>query len=178
MARLNVVDPATATGRAKELFDGPLARKKLNIFRGLANNPGVLDAFLNFSRGIRTGCLTAAEHELIALTCAQSTGCAYCLATHTKLAAGHGVDANAAIEARKGRAVEPRQQAVLRFTNALLEKRGSVSDRDLEMFRNAGFDDTAVVEAIGAVAVNLFTNLFNEVNQTTIDTMFDSAPQI
>ncbi len=178
MARLNVVDPATATGKARELFDGPLAKKKLNIFRSLANNPGVLEAFLNFSRGVRTGSLTAAEHELIALACAQSTGCEYCLATHTKLAAGHGIDGAAAVEARKGKAVDPRHQAVLRFTNALLEKRGSVSDHDLKAFRDAGFDDAAVVEAIGAVSVNLFTNFSNEVNHTALDTMFDPAPRI
>lgn len=178
MPRLNVVDPATATGKAKELFDGPLAKKKLNIYRGIANNPAVLESFLQFNRGVRAGSLTAAEHELIALTCAQSIGCEYCLAAHTKLAAGHGIDANAAIEVRKGRAADARHQALLRFVNALIEKRGMVSDTDLKAFHTAGFDDAAVVETIGAVAVNFFTGLFNQVNQTDIDTIFDAAPKI
>jgi len=178
MPRLNVVDPATATGKAKELFDGPLAQKKLNIFRGMANNPGVLDAFLKFSGGVKAGSLTPAEHELVALACAQSNACDYCLAAHTKVAAGQGIDAKAAVEARKGKATDPRQQALLRFTNAIVEKRGSVSDADLKAFRTAGFDDAAVVETVGAVGVNFFTNFFNHVNQTSVDSMFDAAPKI
>ena len=32
MPRLNVVDPATATGRVKEIFDGPLKGKHLAIW--------------------------------------------------------------------------------------------------------------------------------------------------
>lgn len=178
MPRLKVIDPATASGKARELFEGALSNKKLNIYRGIANNPGVLEAFLKFSSGVRAGSLTPAEHELIALTCAQGTGCVYCLAAHTKLAAKVGIDAAAAVDARKGRAAVPRHQALLRFTNALLEKRGSVSDADLNSFRQAGFDDAAVVETIAAVAVNLFTNYFNDVNHTEIDTMFDPAPPI
>lgn len=178
MPRLNVVDPATATGKAKELFDGPLAQKKLNIFRGIANNPGILDAYLKFSGGVKTGSLSPAEHELIALACAQSNACEYCLAAHTKLAAGQKIDAKAAIEARKGRATDARQQALLRFTNAMIEKRGSVSDTDLKAFQTAGFNDAAVVETIAVVTVNFFTNFFNQVNQTAIDTMFDAAPKI
>lgn len=178
MPRLNVVDPATATGKAKEIFDGPLAQKKLNIFRGIANNPGVLDAFLRFSSGVKAGSLTPAEHELVALATAQSNACEYCLAVHTKIGAGQGIDAKAAVEARQGKATDARQQALLRFTSALIEKRGSVSDADLKAFRTAGFDDAAVVETVGAVVVNFFTNFFNQVNQTTVDTMFDAAPKI
>jgi len=178
MPRLNVVDPATVTGKAKELFDGPLAQKKLNIFRGIANNPAVLDAFLKFSGGVKAGSLSPAEHELIALACAQSNRCEYCLAAHTKLAAGQKIDAQAAIQARQGKATDPRQQALLRFTNAMIEKRGNVSDSDLKGFRAAGYDDAAVVETIAALTVNFFTNFFNHVNQTAIDTMFDAAPKI
>ena len=39
MPRLNTIDPATATGKAKEIFDGPLQGKHLNIFKGMANSP-------------------------------------------------------------------------------------------------------------------------------------------
>jgi len=178
MARLNVVNPATASGKAKELFEGPLAQKKLNIYRGLANNPAVLDAFLKFAGGVRGGSLTPAQHQLVALVCAQTNACDYCLAAHTKLAAAAGVDADAALNARQGTSSDPKNQALLRFANAIIEKRGFVSDGDLKAFRTAGFDDAAVVEMLGAIAVNYFTNFFNQVNHTDVDTMFDPAPKI
>lgn len=178
MPRLNVINPATATGKAKELFDGPLAQKKLNIYRGIANNPGVLDAFLRFYGGVKAGSLTHAEHELIALLTSQINGCEYCLAAHTRIAAGLGIDANAALNARKGLSDDPKRQALLRFTGAMLEKRGSVNDEELKAVRAAGYDDAAIIEIIGAITVNTFTNLFNEVNHTDLDTMFDPAPTI
>ena len=35
MPRLNVIDPEKATGKAKEIFDGPLKGMQLNIFKGM-----------------------------------------------------------------------------------------------------------------------------------------------
>lgn len=178
MPRLNVVNPDTATGKAKDIFDGPLAQKKLNIFKGIANNPGVLQAFLGFAGGVKAGSLTPAEHELVALTVGQRNGCEYCVSVHTKIAAGAGVDEDAAIAARKGNAEDEKQQALLTFTNALLDKNGFVTDAELDAFRAAGYDDAAVVEVIGAIAVNTFTNYFNHVNATTLDSAFQAAPQV
>ena len=72
MPRLNVVDPATATGRVKEIFDGPLKGKHLNIFKGFANSPAVLDAYLGMSGALSKTSLSAKEREAIALAVAQA----------------------------------------------------------------------------------------------------------
>lgn len=179
MARLNVVDPATATGKARELFDGPLSSMKLNIFRGIANNPAILEAFLGFSGAVKkAGTLTPVEHELIALNVGQTNGCNYCLSAHTKIAGGLGVRADDAISARRGTASDPKHAALLKFTTAILEKRGFVNDEELTAFKEAGYNDAAVVEVVSSIAVNTFTNLFNHVNSTDLDSIFDSAPKI
>ena len=46
---------------------------------------------------------------------------------------------------------------------------GQVTDQELEAVRSAGFSDEEIVEIIGNVAVNLFTNYFNHVADTEID---------
>lgn len=179
MPRLNVVNPDQAQGKAKEIFDGPLKQKRLNIFKGIANNPGVLDAFLKFSGGVKgAGALSAAEHEVIALRVGQTNDCEYCLAAHTKVAAGAGIDGEEAKKIRAGNSDDEKTQALIDFTDAVLEKKGFVSDAELEKFKNAGYDEAAVVEVIGAVAVNTFTNLFNHVNETDIDPVFEKAPAL
>ena len=47
MGRLNTVNPNEATGRVKEILDGPLSQvKDKNIFKAMANSPVGLEAYL------------------------------------------------------------------------------------------------------------------------------------
>ena len=68
-----------------------------------------------------------------------------------------------------GEAGDPQENAALRFAVAIVERRGQVSDRDLEAVRNAGFDDGEIVEIIAHVVLNTFTNYLNNVANTDID---------
>jgi AhpD family alkylhydroperoxidase len=86
MSRLNVIDPSTDTGPGADLLNGPLKNMQINIFKGMANNAGVLKAFLAFMQGVKAGSLTTAEHEIVSLVAAQRRECEYCLAAHTQLA--------------------------------------------------------------------------------------------
>jgi alkylhydroperoxidase family enzyme len=48
-------------------------------------------------------------------------------------------------------------------------ERGQVSDADLAAVKLAGYSDAQVVEIVGLVALNVFTNFINNVAQTDID---------
>ncbi|MEM1424728.1 MAG: carboxymuconolactone decarboxylase family protein, partial [Planctomycetota bacterium] len=67
MARLPVVDPASATGTAREAFEGPLKAMPLNIFKGMANSQSGLPAYLGLSGALGHGTLTDQEKETVAL---------------------------------------------------------------------------------------------------------------
>lgn len=169
MPRLHVVDPATESGPGVDLLNGPLKQKQINIFKGMANNPGVLKAFLGFKTGINTGALTGQEHEVIALVTAAKRNCEYCAAAHTVVAQGVGIDEELALAIRRGQVDDPKIQTLIDFTVAVLDTNGYVSDEQLEAFRSGGHDDAAVIEVLAELAVNRFTNLFNHVNETEID---------
>ena len=170
MPRLNIVEPATATGRAKEIFDGPLKAMQLNIFKGIANSPAALDFYLNASGALKQGVLTDAEREAFQLAVSEANGCDYCLAAHTHLGKGAGLSEDQTVQARRGRIEgDAKLGAITAFAVALHEKRGYVSDDDLSAFKSAGFDDAAVVEAIATYALITFTNFFNHVHQTEVD---------
>jgi len=51
MNRITQLDPATATGKTKQLFDGVQAKLGIvpNLFRVLGNSPAALEGYLNFS---------------------------------------------------------------------------------------------------------------------------------
>lgn len=169
MPRLNTIDPSTATGKAKELFDGPLKGKHLNIFKGMANSPAGLQAYLGMSGALAEGSLTAAEREIVALVTAQQNDCEYCLAAHTHMGKGAGLSEAQTIAARRGDLDDAKLGALVTFTRSLLEKKGFADEGDLRAFKSAGYDDGDVVEVIAAVALNFFTNYFNHTNGTDVD---------
>ncbi len=176
MSRIQPVDPANATGRAKEIFDGPLVGKHFNIFKSMAAGPTTLDAYLALAGALGKGQLSAKEREVIQLAVGEANGCDYCLAAHTAIAKGAGLTEAQTLEARRGTMADPKLNALARFTTTLHEKRGSVADADLAAFKAAGYTDGHVGEVIANYALATLTNYFNHVNQTPVD--FPAAPSL
>lgn len=169
MPRLNTVEPKTDAGPGAELLNGPLKNKQINIFKGLATNHGVLKAFVSWSPGIKTGALTKAEHEVVQLVMAQENNCEYCIAAHTQVAKGAGLSDDEITGVRRGRVANDKYQALSDFVRTVWSKNGYISNEELDAFRDAGFDDAAVIATLAEMSVAVFTNLFNHVNETVID---------
>jgi uncharacterized peroxidase-related enzyme len=173
MPRLSMVEPKDATGDVARI----LSSAPINIYKGLATNPEIFTSFIAFMRAVGTsGAISKAEKELVMLFAAESQHCGYCVAAHTRVAAGVGVGADEALDARRGRGANPRTQALLDFTRAVVEKNGHVSDAELAAFRAAGFDDRAVIEVVAGITAMTFTAMFNHVHQTVVD--FPSVPEV
>lgn len=177
MSRLTTIDPATATGHVKEVFDGALKGKHFNIFKAMANSPAALDAYVNLSGAVAHGGLTAAERELIQLTVGQANQCDYCVAAHTLIGKMSGLTDPQTLEARRGSvASNPKYDALAKFTLAIHEKKGHVSDDDVKRFKAAGYADGHVAEVVANYALATYTNYFNHVNNTAVD--FPHAPKL
>lgn len=177
MARLNIVDPASTTGRVKEIFDGPLKGKHLNIFKGLGNAQSGLDAYLSLNQALSKSAFSAAEKEAVALVVGEKNNCDYCVAAHTAIAKGHGLSEEQTVKIRKGEPTgDDRIDAIVTLAARLVETKGFVEESDLDQFKNAGFDDAAIVDLIVAYTLNTLTNTFNHVNDTEVD--FPKVPAL
>lgn len=177
MPRLNIIEPASATGPVKEIFEGPLKGKHINIFKGLANSEVGLEAYLSLNKALEKSAFSAKEKEAVALVVGEKNSCDYCTAAHTAIAKGHGLSEDQTVKIRKGEPIgDDRIDAIVAFTGRIVETRGFVEDQDLEQFKNAGFDDAAVVDLIVAYSLNVFTNTFNHINETQVD--FPKVPEL
>jgi len=177
MPRLTVVDPQNATGAAKELFDGPLKSTRINIFKGMANSPAALKGLLGLKSGLGEGVLSESEAEVIALINGEVNDCDYCVAAHTASGKSAGLTEDQTVAARKGDSIgDAKLDALAGFVRALHEKDGFASDEDIREFKDAGYGEDAIVEVIGHIAMNTFTNYFNHVNQTEVD--FPAVPAL
>ncbi|WNV87789.1 carboxymuconolactone decarboxylase family protein [Umezawaea sp. Da 62-37] len=171
MPRLTVVDPTTAEPQARALL-GKVERAlgvTPNMMKAMASSPAVLDAYLSFSGALSKGKLPSAVQEQIALVTAVANECGYCLAAHTVLGAKAGVSEEDLVSGRHARATDPKVEAALKFTLAVISAKGFVSDDDLADVRAAGYDDGEIGEIVAAVALNTFTNYFNSVGETQLD---------
>lgn len=176
MTRIAPIDPATATGKARELFDGPLKGMHINIFKSMAASPAAVQAYLGMAGALKHSGLSAKEQEVVQLTVGQANSCDYCVAAHTFIGKGAGLTEAQTVGARRGKPGDAKLDALSRFVLTLHEKRGNVSDDDVKGFKAAGYTDGNLAEVVAAYALATFTNYFNHVNQTPVD--FPSPPTL
>ncbi len=72
-------------------------------------------------------------------------------------------------QAREARSESPKNAAALAFARQVVTSRGQVSDVDFEAVRKAGFGPDEIAEIIAHVALNVFTNYFNNAAHVEVD---------
>jgi uncharacterized peroxidase-related enzyme len=171
MQRITAVQPATATGKAKQLLDGVQAKIGMtpNMMKTMATAPAVLEAYLNFNGTLSTGVLNAKFREQIALAVAQANSCEYCLSAHSAFGKMAGLSADEIRSSREARSQDPKRDAGLRFAQALVVERGLVSEQAVAAVKAAGFSEGEIAEIIAHVALNILTNYFNNTARTEVD---------
>ena len=169
--RLEAIDPATATGKSKELLERVQARFGgiPNLIRTFAHSPAVLQGYLEFSGALASGSLPARLREQIALVVSEVNDCDYCRAAHTAAGKKAGLSAHEVLDSRQATAGDPRVQVVLRFARDLTANDGWVGDEDVARLRDAGYVDGEIAEIVANVALTIFTNYFNHVAGTEVD---------
>lgn len=141
-----------------------------NLFRLISTSPEALEGYVGMSGALSKGALPAQTRERIALAVAEANGCDYCLSAHTYIGRNLAKLDDAEITAnRNGASNDPKADAAVRFAAQVVRTRGHVAEADLAAVRLAGYSDAQLVEIVQHVALNTWTNYFNEVFQTDID---------
>jgi uncharacterized peroxidase-related enzyme len=172
MSRIAIPTADTAPEATRPLLAA--VKKQLgtvpNLFRIVANSPAALEGYLGFSGALAKGTLPAATRERIALAVAEFNGCHYCLSAHTYIGRNLAKLDDAEIAAnRQGLSRDGKADAAVRFAVKLARQRGHIEEGDLASVKSAGYSDGEIVEIIGHVALNVFTNYVNEALKTDID---------
>jgi uncharacterized peroxidase-related enzyme len=171
MARIQPIDPQSATGESRELLDS-IAKKRgkaINIQRVIAHSPAALQAYLGINGALAQGDLAPQLRERIALVVAQENGCDYCLAAHTFLGGKVGLSVEEIDDARRGKAGDPKERAIVGFAQTMVRDRANVSDADMQRLRDVGLSEGEIVETVANVVLNIFTNYINHVADTPVD---------
>lgn len=171
VARVPLVDRTAATGSVRTVLDqihGAFGATP-NMFRAVANSPAALQSMWAAFGALGGGVIGAALGEQIAVAVANRNACDYCLAAHTALGRKAGVSGDDLAAAQSGESADPRTAAVLRFALKLVNERGQVDATDVQALRDQGWSDEHIVEIVGHVALNLFTNYVNVALAVPVD---------
>lgn len=171
MARLPIITPEKATGKAQELLTA--VQKKLglipNMTRVMVNSPAVLEAYIGFSGALDGGSLNAKTRERIALEVAEANQCDYCLSAHSTIGKLVGLDEAEILDSRRVRSTDSKSAAALQFSRQVVEKAGAVGEADVEAARKGGLTDGELAEVVALTVLNIFTNYFNTAFKVDID---------
>ncbi len=171
MLRIKQVDPSKTTGETKLSLDK--VQKKMgtvpNLMKVMANQPAVLNSYMAQGDALAQGSFDAKTREAIALTLAGENKCDYCASAHSAISKSLKQDQSEIDLHLRGRSSDEKLSTMLTFAKIVTQKRGLVSDDDIEIMRAAGFDDGAIVETVANVVANIFTNYINHLADTEID---------
>jgi uncharacterized peroxidase-related enzyme len=171
MARLPVVTYEKADVNTQKNYDNIKSKFGMvpNIFKGMANSPVALNAYLKLDEMIAGGNFSPVEQDIVRMVVSQYNNCNYCIAAHTIGLSSKGIGKEEILSIRKGHATDPKHSALVDFTLKVIKTKGFVSDSDLDSFINAGFTNIHAAELAVIIAQKTLSNYFNHINDTDLD---------
>jgi uncharacterized peroxidase-related enzyme len=173
MSRLSVPSFESATGATAEIY-GQIKKAIGNVpntFAAIgAHGPAALKAVLAADAVLASGSLSKRDQETIKLVISGVAGCDYCVAAHSLLGKLAGLKPEELKNIRDGKPTgDVKRDALVRFVRRLATTGGTVSDADFAAIKDAGYSDAQLVDISLAFATTVFTNVFNNINDTEID---------
>jgi len=173
MTRITTPAIESATGATAEVYAQikKAAGSVPNTFAVIgAHGPAALKAVLQADGVLAAGTLSKQDQETIKLLVSEVAGCDYCVAAHSLLGKLTGLKPETLKQIRAGQPTgDAKRDALVRFVRNLAQTSGTISDEAFSAIKAAGYTDAQLVEISLAIALTVFTNVFNRINDTTID---------
>lgn len=171
MTRIASINPEHATGRTKELLEATNQQlgRVPNLYRSMAQSPAALEGYLSFRSALGRGLLSLQMRERIALLTAAINDCGYCVSAHTFRGAKAGISETDMASTQRAYSDVPKDAAALQFVDTLVRHHGLVSDVDFAKVKSQGWTDEEIGEMVAHVALNVFSNYFNQVAKPELD---------
>lgn len=173
MSRLVIHSVDTAPEAARERVEAAQKANGFlpNLIGVLANAPTALETYQVVGAINAKTSLTPAEREVVQITAATLNDCGFCVAGHTKLSLKKLQMDEAVVEALRKVApiADPKLDALARFSVAVLQTKGHVSDDELNTFRAAGYNDQQALEVVLGLSLATLCNYANSLARTPIN---------
>jgi alkylhydroperoxidase family enzyme len=146
-----------------------------NIVGAIATSPVLINSLVGLFGNVHGGSFTEAQVQAVLLTDAVTNASTWAVAFHTTLALQEGIDPADVQAIREGRMPKDSKLAALSaLAKTMIEKRGRLSDRDVEQFIAAGFGIDHALEVIAIVAASTITNYAGSITKPSLEAPFQA----
>lgn len=175
MADFKLHDETTAPEGSRDFISG--VNKKLgfvpSLYAVFAENPAVLHAYTGLAEQLAKTGLSPLEQQIVTITASVENECHFCVAAHTTISEGAGLDMDVIAAVREDRPIDdPKLETLRKFTKAVVTDRGFVSDCHVEHFLKAGWTRADVLAVILGVSLKVISNYTNHVAETPVNEAF------
>ncbi len=144
-----------------------------NIAAAMATSPVLIGSLVVLFQKVHTGSFNEEQIQTVLLTNAVTNACTWAVAFHSYLALQNGVHADDVEAIRHKRLPKEAKNAALsNLARTLIEKRGQLSEVDIDSFINAGFTQSLLLEVISIVAASTITNYTGSVTKPALESTF------
>jgi alkylhydroperoxidase family enzyme len=144
-----------------------------NVMATMANNPVLLNGFAGSFGSFHGGSFDEIEKQVLLLTNAVTIKCPWTVAAHSTFAIEDGIDESEVKAIRDGKLPRDRRYAALSaLTKALIEKKGNVSDADIDRFTSAGYSNVQILEVVMGIGVSTMAATTTNMAGTPIEKRF------
>lgn len=176
MTQFKIHTTETAPEESKELLQG--AEKQLgfipNLYGIMSEAPAALNAYNAISQNFDSSSLNSTEKQVVLLATSFVNECHYCMAVHSTVAQMQNIDDAIVKAIRNGEAIaDSKLEALRNFTQTVVEKRGWISEEEVESFLSAGYSKAQLLEVIVGVVQKTLSNYINHIVKTPLDGAFE-----
>jgi uncharacterized peroxidase-related enzyme len=164
MARVALLDPDQATGKAKEVFERVKSYYRMvpALQKGLAYLPETTGALWTLSQAtVREGSIPEELKRVFFAVTAYAVECEYCTAAHMLALLRERWSREECVEVIEGKPsprLSDKENAAVDFARVLGRRPAAVTDQMVDDLRAVGWTDAEIVEIVASVALMRYTS--------------------
>jgi len=146
-----------------------------NVAGAMANSPVLITTLVGVFQNVHGGSFSEHQIQALLLTNAVTNVCPWAVAFHSFLALKQGVKPEDVKAMREGHSPGDAATAALStLARTFIERRGRLSDQDIDAFLGAGFSKEQLLEVIAVVAASTITNYTANVTKPPLEPAFQA----
>ncbi|NDV27554.1 carboxymuconolactone decarboxylase family protein [Desulfovibrio sp. JC010] len=144
-----------------------------NLMKEMAKSPAAPLVYTKTEGIMHGGHLDAMEQQVVQLVVSLFNGCNYCSSMHSKFSEVNGVSHEDVLAIRKGETPKDKHVGDLVWiTTTILEKRGHLNDKEIEIAEGMGIDRPRIYEILAQVGRKMLANYAVHIINPELDDEF------
>ena len=144
-----------------------------NLLNEMSKSPAAPLVYTKTEGIMHKGYLTPMEQQVVQLTVSLFNGCHYCSSMHSKFSEVNSLSHEDVVAIRTHKNPKNKRAGDLVWvTNTILEKRGHLSDKDLEIIENMDIDRARLYEILAQIGRKMIANYAVHIIKPELDDVF------